>query len=105
MNKVRKKVLSNMCDYLDFAEHKDLIAFSVGADYFTYDHKTGMELTPDFTEIVTVVEKDWLFELMRKEFEIDDPLMYLQNEYTWDDSILWFDAAKLAGKVVLVSFD
>ena len=104
MNAVRNKVMADINPYLEFSHHKDLIAFTVGADYFTYDYKTDTELEADFGEIVVVVEKDWLFAIMVEE-EIENPLDYLQNEYTWDDSFNWFEEAKIAGKIVVVEFN
>ncbi len=104
MNKVREKVLSDMKPYMEFVEHKDLIAFTVGADYFTYDDETDTELEADFEEIVAIVEKDWLFKHM-KNGGTDNPLDYLQNEYVWDDSYEWFVNAKAYSKVVAVDFN
>ena len=104
MNAVRKKVLEDMNPYTAFAEHKDLIAFTVGADYFTYDYEADTELDADFEEVIVAVEKDWLFELMTKD-EIENPLDYLQNEYTWDDSIEWFKRSKIDGKVAVIEFN
>lgn len=104
MNAVRKRVLEDMKPYLDFAQHKDLVAITVGADYFTYDCETDMELEADFGEVVVAIEKDWLFVVMFAE-EIENPLDYLQNEYTWDDSFVWFENAKTAGKIVVVEFN
>lgn len=104
MNAVREKVLADMKPYMEFAEHKDLIAFIVGADYFTYDDETDTELEADFYEIVAVVEKDWLFNHMRMG-GTENPLDYLKNEYVWDDSYEWFINAKASGKVAVVSFD
>ena len=104
MNAVREKVLADMKPYVDFAEHKDLIAFTVGADYFTYDDETDDVLEADFEEIVVVVEKEWLFEKMKEE-NVENPLDYLQNEYTWDDSNDWFEYAKTEGKIVTVEFN
>lgn len=104
MNKVREKVLENMKPYMEFAEHKDLIAFTVGADYFAYDNETDTELEADFYEIVAAVEKDWLFNHMRMG-GTENPLDYLKNEYVWDDSYEWFINAKALGKVAVVSFD
>ena len=37
MNKVRERVLEGMNPYLDFAQHKNLIAITIGAEYFAYD--------------------------------------------------------------------
>lgn len=104
MNAVRSKVMDGMKPYLDFAQHKDLIAITVGADYFTYDSETDKELEADFGEVVVAVEKDWLFEHMKKD-DIGNPLDYLQNEYTWDDSFVWFENAKTAGKVAIIEFN
>ena len=104
MNVVRKKVLENIKPYMEFAEHKDLIAFTVGAEYFSYDYETNDELEADFEELVVIVEKDWLFNYMRM-YGVENPLDYLKNEYTWDDSFEWFVNAKAYGKVVVVEFD
>ena len=104
MNIVREKVVADMKPYMDFAEHKDLVAFTVGAEYFTYDDEIAEELEADFDEIVVVVEKNWLFEHMRKG-GTENPLDYLQNEYVWDDIYEWFINAKAYGKVVTVEFN
>lgn len=104
MNKVREKITNAIKPYVNFAEHKDLVAFTVGADYFTYDYETNEELEADFEEFVAVVEKDWLFNYMRMN-GVENPLDYLKNEYVWDDSYEWFNNAKALGKLVVVSFD
>lgn len=104
MNKVREIVLEGMNPYLDFAEHKDLIAITVGPEYFTYDCETDADLDADFCEVIAVVEKDWLFSIMLQE-GIEDPLDYLQNEYTYDDSWPWFENAKENGKVAVIEFN
>ena len=104
MNKVRKRILDSITPYMDFAKHKDLIAFCVCDGYFGYDVETDSEIETDFNELVVVVEKDWLFNLM-KEYEIENPLYYLQNEYTSDDSVVWFDMAVEQRKVVMVDFN
>lgn len=104
MNAVRSRVLEDMKPYLDLAQHKDLIAITIGADYFSYDCENGEELEADFVEVIAAVEKDWLFAVMLKE-GIANPLDYLQNEYTWDDSYVWFVNAKTEGKVAVVEFN
>lgn len=104
MNAVRNKVMEDMKPYLDFAKHKDLIAITIGADYFTYDSETDEELEADFYEVIVAVEKDWLFEHMIKD-GIENPIEYLQDIYTWDDSIEWFRNAKTSGKVAVVEFN
>ena len=55
MNAVRARVLEDMNPYLDFAKHKDLIAITVGADYFTYDCENDRELEADFDEVIVAV--------------------------------------------------
>ena len=104
MNIVRKRILEKIEPYLNFAEHKDLIAFCVCDGYLCYDAETDTDPQSDFNELVVVVEKDWLFNLM-KEDGITNPLDYLQNEYTSDDSIYWFDNAVIQRKVVMVNFN
>ena len=103
MNAVRERVLEQVKPYMDFAEHKDLIAFTLGESYFNYDYENDVELESDFCEIGIVVEKDWLFELMKEE-DIENPREYLQNEYTWDDSFEWFYKANEENKIVMVNF-
>lgn len=104
MNAVRQRIMDKRGSYVNFAKHKDLIAFTVGADYFTYDAENDIDLEADFGEVVAVVEKDWLFDRIRNE-GIDNPLDYLQNEYTWDDSYEWFESAIVWDKVVVIEFN
>lgn len=104
MNAVRERVLDGMKPYTEFYKHKDLIAFSLGDNYVCYDDETNEELEADFYEIIVVVEKDWLFNIM-KEDGIEKPLDYLQNEYTWDDSYFWFLKAKEEGKIAVIEFN
>ena len=104
MNIVRKRILESIKPYINFSEHKDLIAFCVCDGYLCYDVETDTDSQADFNELVVVVEKDWLFNLM-KEDGITNPLDYLQNEYTSDDSIYWFNEAVDHNKVVMVDFN
>ena len=104
MNQVRKNILNSIKPYVDFWKHKDLTAFCVCGEYLAYFDDDGNEFESDFDELVVVVEKDWLFEFM-KEHEIENPLDYLQNEYTSDDSSVWFDEAVEQSKVVMVDFN
>ena len=104
MNIVRERVMEGTKPYLDFAKHKDLIAITIGAEYFNYDYTSDTELEADFGEVIVAVEKDWLFAVMLAE-GIKNPLDYLQNEYTWDDSFVWFGNAKIAGKIAVIEFN
>ena len=100
MNKVRDDILRSIGFYKEFWKHKDLAAFCVCSESFTCED----EGKPDFDELTVVVEKDWLYNFM-KEHGIENPLDYLQNEYTTDDSIIWFNEAGKENKVVMVDFD
>ena len=106
MNPVREKVIeqANCKGYKDFDKHKDLISFVVGAEYFTYDYETDTELEADFDEVIVVVEKDWLFDLMKLD-NIENPRKFLQEEYIYDDSEYWFFNGALANKIVAVDFN
>lgn len=107
MNVVRERILIGIKPYLAFAEHKDLISFCVPSDVFEdyedIDENNG-EPCADFNELIVVVEKDWLFNQIRSE-GIDNPLNYLQTEYSSDDGYEWFVEAKSLGKVVVVAFN
>ena len=104
MNKVRERILANIEPYTNFSEYKDLIAFCVCSEHLVYSDEMENEIEPDFNELVVVVEKDWLFDFMMK-YDINNPLNYLQNEYTSDDRVAWFDEASEQGKVVMVNFN
>lgn len=106
MNSVRERILLGIKRYEDYEKHKDLISFSVCSSYFEdyeeMEENGGCEVA-DFSELIVVVEKEWLFSHMLKE-GIFDQLYFLQAEYTSDNSFEWFEAAKEAGKIVVVSF-
>ena len=104
MNEVRKRILDSIKPYVEFAEHKDLIAFCVCGEYLSYCDDYGNEFEADFNELVVVAEKDWLFRLMRDD-DIENPLEFLQNQYTSDDSIVWYDEAVEQDKIVMVDFN
>lgn len=101
MNAIRERILVDITPYKNFAEHKDLISFCVSSESFMdwEDEDNGIEA--DFSEVIVIVEKDWLFDYM----DMENPLDYLQNEYTSDDSIDWFDEALRQNKVVMVGFN
>ena len=97
MNKVRERILHGITPYKDYEKHKDLISFCICSEYFVdIDEEEA-----DFDEVVAIVEKDWLFDYI----DMENPLEYLQNEYTSDDSINWFDEAIKCNKIVMVGFN
>ena len=69
---------------------------------------TDTDEESDFYELSVVVEKEWLFEFIKStlDFKTDEEVRkYLQEEYTSDDSIAWYDEAIEAKKVVMVDFN
>ena len=103
MNVIRESILIDLKhnNYTDFAEHKDLIGFSICSECFE-DEEVGR--VADFSELNVIVEKNWLFNKMEKE-GIDNPRQFLQNEYTSDDSYSWYEDAMLARKIVMIAFN
>lgn len=110
MNKVRERILKEVAEakYRDYEKHRDLISFCVCDGYFDYNPNTDEEEESDFDEVIVVVEKDWLFDLIKKTEDFrtnDEVLKFLQEEYTSDDSSTWYEEAILAHKVVMVDFN
>ena len=104
MNQVRKRILDTIKPYEDFAKCKDLVVFTIGSDYVNTDYENDGYLETDFDEIIVAVEKEWLFNIMLKD-DIENPLEYLQYEYTWDDSYEWFLQAQNDGKIAVIEFN
>lgn len=94
--KEKNKILSRIKECGPYRKFNDLVAFSVGATYLCIEETS-------FQEIVVAVEKEYLFHLMQEQ-GIEDPIDYLKNEYTWDDSIIWFERAAEEGKIAVTEF-
>lgn len=110
MNKVRERILKEVTEakYQDYEKHRDLISFCVCDDYFGYNADTDEEEESDFNEVIVVVEKDWLFNLIKRteDFRTDDEVLkFLQEEYTSDDSSKWYYDALRKHKVAMVDFN
>lgn len=110
MNKVRERILKEIAEakYQDYEKHRDLISFCVCDGYFVYNADTDEEEESDFDEVIVIVEKDWLFNLIKRteDFRTDDEMLkFLQEEYTSDDSIMWYCDALRGRKVVMVDFN
>lgn len=105
MNVIRERVLEGISPYVDFYLHRDLISFCVDSECFedAEEMEENENAAADFNEVIVIVEKQWLFDQMRRE-GVANPLLYLQEEYVSGDSYEWFIEAKAAGKVVLVGF-
>lgn len=109
MNKVRERILKEVtkAKYQDYGKHRDLISFCVCDGYFDYNADTNEEEESDFDEVIVVVEKDWLFDLIKRQndFKMDyEVRSFLQEEYTSDDSSMWYCDALREHKVVMVDF-
>ena len=110
MNKVRERILKEVAEakYQDYEKHRDLISFCVCDGYFDYNADTNEEEESDFDEVIVVVEKDWLFNLIKQDnnFKMDyEVRSFLQEKYTSDDSITWYIEAILAHKIVMIDFN
>lgn len=108
MNEVRQRILLDVNKSITnypINEHRDLIAICVCDGYFgdVEDNNNGIE--SDFNEVIAVVDKNWLFDYMKKTEDIENPRDYLINEYTSDDSSVWFDEANRAGMIAMVAFN
>lgn len=95
-------------EYCHWGEHKSLISF---CDCLI-NHVGLADIEADMVDVfdeleniqfVVIVEKDWLFELMKTD-GIDDPQYYLENEYDGDDSVEWFEQAAALGKIAALVF-
>lgn len=109
INRVRKRALdwSNVDNYKDFGKFRDLIAFDIGESYFCLNPDTDEEEESDFSQVIVIVEKDWLFQLIKEENGLEkdeDARKVLKEEYTWDDSMRWFAAASKENKIFSVDF-
>lgn len=110
MNKVRERILKEVAEfkYQDYEKYRDLISFCVCDGYFDYNADTNEEEESDFDEVIVVVEKDWLFDLIKRQndFKMDyEVRSFIQEEYTSDDSSTWYEEAILAHKVVMIDFN
>lgn len=95
---IRKTVKENC--YLKFGEHEDLKALCI---YPFAEDKDFYK--PDYYELVFVVPNNWLKEVAKEMFEVDDLDYWLQNEYTTDESEIIFERALNERQVVMVDFE
>lgn len=104
MNSVKKKIIKITEKALrtyKYADHRDLISFCVGVEYLC---DVDEEATADFSEIIAIVDKDWLFDYMSNNLGIRNPRKFLQEEYTFDDSIIWFKKAIKENHLMAIVF-
>ena len=77
MNEIRERVLLGVTPYMDYQEHRDLISICICSEYFTDYEDDNVGIEPDFSEVIAIIEKDWLFSKMIME-GIENPLQYLK---------------------------
>lgn len=107
MSKLRERILKEASEAKceGYRDYRDLIEFCVCDDYFGYN---ADEEESDFDEVFVVVAKDWLFALIKqtKGFRTDNEVRkFLQEEYTSDDSSIWYEEAIKANQVVMIDFN
>ena len=94
-----KDIVKKNC-YLKFGDHEDLKALCVCP--FVLDEEF---YNSDYDEMIYVVPTNWLKEVVKREFEIEDLDNWLQHEYTSDESETIFEIALNERQVVMVNFD
>lgn len=90
-----KNLIKDNC-YLEFGKHANLKALCVNYE--------GFEVT-DWDELTFVVPTEWLKEFCKNEFGVQDLDVFLQEEYTSEESNIIFWAALKDRQVVMVDFD
>jgi hypothetical protein len=79
---------------------KDLVAFFVDTNYLV-EAEDAENVGPE--EVAIIVEKNWLIKRIAKD-GITNPSQYLQEEYTSDDSIKWFEDADRENQIISIVY-
>ena len=83
--------------YVRFGDHEDLKALCI-CHFDDEDYKA------DYEEMTYVVPSNWLKQVAKELFDIDDVDIWLREEYTSDESELVFERALNERQVVMVDF-
>ena len=108
-DKVINAIRETAGEYHRWGEHKTLISFCDllvnHMDLAIEDENNLPDVLDELenTQFIVIVEKDWLFDLMKAD-GISDPQYYLENEYDGDDSMEWFTQAAALGKIAALVF-
>ena len=86
--------------YLEFGKHEDLKAVCV----CPYVEDGEEDFAPDYEELTFIVPKEWLKEVCKELFNVDNLDRFLTEEYTSDQSEVIFERALNENKVVMVDF-
>lgn len=97
-NDIKNIVKNN--SYLEFGQHEDLKALCICP--FAEDDTF---YNSDYYEMAFIVPLNWLKEVAKEMFEVDDLDSWLQGEYTTDESEPIFERALNERKVVMVDFN
>lgn len=100
MNCIRERILvgaSLSLKEFRLEEYKDLINFGVCSEYFSDCEECE---NADFDEVIAIVDKEWLL----KKIGGDNPIQFLKEEYTSDDSVEWYYDAIREKKLAMVAF-
>lgn len=73
--------------------------FSVCSEYFLFD----IDIEPDFEKATFTVPKEWLLDTIMKseQSSMEEAVNFLEEEYTSDDSIHWYESAIKAKKIMV----
>lgn len=94
-NTIRNLVDNN--PYLEFGNHEDLRALCVNEEDMESD-------TRDWGELTFIVPTRWLRNFCEKKFLVGDLDLFLQEEYTSDESEIIFAEALNDQQIVMVDF-
>lgn len=91
-----RQMVKDMC-YLRFGDHEDLKALCI----YPFDEE---DYSGDYQEMTYVVPSNWLKQTAKELFGVEDIDLWLQEEYTSDESELIFERALNERQVVMVDF-
>lgn len=91
-----RNIVKENC-YVRFGDHEDLKALCI-CPFDEEDYKA------DYQEMTYVVPVKWLKKVVKEEFKIEDLELWLQEEYTSDESEVIFERALNERQVVMVDF-
>lgn len=107
-NKVRKYVKSLVKPYEWKYDTIEMVSFALGEHYFSYDSENVQWIDADFQKVIIITEKRWLLDLIKDENENintdEEAIKFLKEQYTYDDSNIWFNVAREEGKIIAVDF-
>lgn len=107
MTQVQQRILLDLgCNlYTQWSDHNDMINITVPVECFLDIEEQEREgFDPGFNELMVIIEKDYLYGMMRRQ-GIADPHKYLVEDYSSDDAISWYDEALNDHKIVMVTFN